>query len=265
MPHGLHELAGAHVVITGASRGIGEGVADAMAAAGARVTLVGRNADTLAPVATRTGGAVLVADLSVPDEVDTLIRRAREQQGPVAVLVNNAAVNLPGPIATYDPARMRALYESNLVAPMVLARAALPDMLAARRGAVVNVSSLAGDLALRNVLPYGSSKAALSLATRGLRRELRGTGVTAQLVVLAVVDTAMIDDTNADHVAGTSAARFARVRPLAAADVGEAIVGLVRGGREVLVLPRVAAPAHALRFVPTRLADLLLTGIPKSL
>jgi short-subunit dehydrogenase len=260
------DVSDAHVVITGATRGIGRALAGQLAARGARLSLVGRDAEALDRVAAATGGAAISADLCDMSQVDTVLPAARAANGPVTIMVNNAAVNLPGPIATYGRQELRDRLTTNFLAPMELTRDALQDMLHARRGAVVNVSSLIGDLAVRNVIPYAASKSALGLATRALRRELDGTGVAAQLVVFGAVSTTMYnEDTFIDLVAGRSAARLGKISPQTPDAAATAITEFIGTGKEVLVVPRVAHAIHGLRFLPTRMADLLLSGIPRSL
>jgi short-subunit dehydrogenase len=259
------DLRGAHVVITGATRGIGRALADEMAARGARLSLVGRDGTALAEVARATDGAPVLADLTDLEQVATVLTRAREVNGPVNVLVNNAAVNLPGPLAHCDRRQLQDRLITNFVTPMELTRDALQDMLPARRGAVVTVSSLIGEMAVRNVIPYGASKAGINMATRALRRELAGTGVVAQLALLGAVHTRMYDeDTFLDPVAGQSAARLGKLSPMTPEQAAHALAEFVTRGGEVLVLPRFARPLPGLRFLPTRFADLLLAGIPRS-
>jgi short-subunit dehydrogenase len=258
------KLAGAHILITGANRGIGRALADEFARREARLSLVVRGEESAKSVAGLEANTI-VADLGNMDQVDTVVPAARRAHGPVEVLINNAAVNLPGPLGTYGQAELRDRLTCNFTAPMELMRAALQDMLPARSGRIVNISSLVGDMAVRNVIPYSASKAGLGLATRALRRELNGTGVLAQLVVLGAVDTQMMmTDTYSDPVAAQSAARLGRIRPQTPEQAAQAITAFTERGSEVLVLPRVGGLVHGLRFLPTRMADLILAGIPRS-
>lgn len=258
------DLSDAHVLITGASRGIGRALADAFAQRGARLSLVVRN-EAGAEKVSDLKANVILADLGNPDEVAQIVPAAQSAHGPVQVLINNAAVNLAGPLANVGQIELRERLNCNFATPMELMRAVLQEMLAARSGTIVNISSLAGDMAVRNVIPYGASKAGLGLATRALRRELKGTGVSAQLVVLGAVDTQMITvDTYSDPVAGASARRLGRIRPQSPEEAARSVVTFTEKGGEVLVAPRIGAPLHGLRFLPTRLTDLVLLGIPRS-
>ncbi len=186
-------LAGAHVVVTGATRGIGLALADAFAAAGATITAVARPGARLDALTARSW-RTLAVDLSVAAEVDGLIERAASTAGPVDVLINNAGLNRAQVLAGTDARALRSILTTNLVTPMELIRQVLPFMLERRHGAVVNISSVAGELALRNQVPYCASKSGLTHATRALQRELKNTGVSAHPVVLGLVATDMIDD-----------------------------------------------------------------------
>src|SRR3954451_922860 len=136
------ELSGTRVLITGASRGIGEALARRFATAGARVALVARSEEPLERLAGDTGGAAFPADLNDPAAVRALIGRVEADGGPVDVLVNNAGIDLAGWLPGTDPVDLERLYQVNLVAPAVLCRQVIPGMLQRGRGHIVNVSSL---------------------------------------------------------------------------------------------------------------------------
>jgi len=258
-------LAGTHVVLTGASRGIGLELARVLAARGARLSIVARNRELLRKVADEIGAHPLPTDLSDLTQVDALLPAAREANGPVDVVINNAAINIPGALIHLTGEQVRTVLTTNLIAPLELCRQALQEMTARDHGMVVNVGSLAGELAMRNVIPYSASKAGLAIATRAMHRELRGTRVKAQMVVLGVVDTDMIADTNADPVGAQIAKRFAAL-PSAAPDiVAERIVEGIEADRKGQVIPSLGAPFHHIRLIPTRIADAILVGSPRSL
>jgi short-subunit dehydrogenase len=265
---GALSLVGAHVLITGASRGIGLELARVAAARGARVSLVARPSAALDAVAREVGGAAVPADLSDLGQAAGVPAAAAAVHGPVDVLVNNAAKMGMGPLARLDAETLRATLTVNLLAPAELSRACSAAMVdRGARGAIVNVSSLAGELALRNVPAYGTSKAGLAYLTRALQRELRGTGVRAQLVVLGGVDTELLRENEADPVAGPSSQRLKSVVPVPGpGHVAQRIADHVeRRRRRPLVIPSAAFGVVALRAAPTLVADLALLGMPRSL
>lgn len=258
-------LAGIHAVVTGASRGIGLEVARALKDRGARLTIVARNRTLLEKVGAELGAHPLPVDLSDLEQVGSLLAQARAENGPVELIVNNAAINIPGALVHLSAEQVRSVLTTNLIAPLEICRQGLQEMTARDRGMVVNVGSLAGELAMRNVIPYSASKAGLSIATSALQRELKGTNVKAQMVTLGVVDTDMIADTNSDPVGAQIAKRFAALPSADARDVGERIVTGIERERKSHVIPPIGAPFHHVRLLPTRIADAILVGSPRSL
>jgi uncharacterized protein len=250
-----------HAIVTGATRGIGRAVAAELARRGARVTIVSRTPAAVTTVATELGAHGIVADLAEPVGLERVLDEATQAQGPIGLLVNNAGLNAPVALASTTAASLHAQLMTNLVAPLQLTRAVLPAMLDRGAGAVVNIGSIAGDLAIRNQVPYCATKAGLAAATRTLQRELRGTGVQAQLVVLGLVATDMIAELSEDPVAAAMAKRFAMLPELQVDAVARHVVKAIESGRPSLVLPRVAAPMHHLRLIPTRVVDGLLAGV----
>lgn len=261
MRRGFGTLEGAHVLITGASRGLGLELARAGARRGARLTITARNHALLGRVATDLGAKAIAGDLSDATQLEELVSQAEDHHGPVDVLINNAGLNSPTALGEQGGASLRTQLSTNLLAPLELTRQALPGMRARNRGAIVNISSVAGDVAIRQQVPYCASKAGLSHATRALQRELRRTSVSAHLVVLGLVATDMIDELSRDPVAARIAKRFDLLPELSPSLVSERILTAVETGRGSLVLPGMAAPMHHLRLLPTYMTDGLLAGI----
>jgi short-subunit dehydrogenase len=253
-----------HVVLTGATRGIGRGLADELAARGARLTVVARDSDVLTKTAAELGAAAVPADLADPAQLATVVPSAERANGPVDVVINNAGLQAATALADVDPGRLRDVVITNVLAPLELCRQALVTMLPRGSGALVNVSSLAGEFALRNIIPYCSSKAALTTATLALRRELTGTGVRAQLAMLGYVATDMMNESQADPISGAQATRLGRLPALSVDSVARDIADGIERGRPLMVLPPLAAPVHHFRQIPTRLVDTLMVGIPRS-
>src|SRR5690349_18104593 len=139
------ELRGKRVLITGASRGIGEALARRFVTEGATVALVARSADAIEKLAADLGGTAHPADLADAAQVATLINRVEDEAGPVDVLVNNAGLAPTiGAIQSWDRDELEEIYRVNLLAPAELCRQVIPRMLHRGGGHIVNVSSLAG-------------------------------------------------------------------------------------------------------------------------
>ncbi|HEV2111041.1 MAG TPA: SDR family NAD(P)-dependent oxidoreductase [Gammaproteobacteria bacterium] len=181
------------VILTGASQGLGAVMARALAAAGARLVLAARSADKLEALATelRAAGARVVVtpcDVTQGQDREALLERARREFGTIDVLINNAGVEELGHYAEQDPATLERIIATNLLAPMQLTRAVLPGMLAAGKGQVVNIASLAG----RTGMPFGSaysgSKGGLAEWSISLAAELRGSGVAVTVICPGFVD-----------------------------------------------------------------------------
>ncbi|MGV9329310.1 SDR family NAD(P)-dependent oxidoreductase [Streptosporangium sandarakinum] len=215
-------IAGARVLITGASSGIGAATARAMAAAGARLVLAGRDPGRLDAVAAGTGGRALAGDL-VTDAAD-LARRA----GPVDVLVANAGAGWAGPLETMPDDAIERLVAGNLTAPIRLTRLLLPAMVERGRGHVVFVASIAGAVGVPGEAVYAATKAGLLCFAESLRYELRGVGVS--VVLPGVVDTPFFERR------GTPYARRWPV-PIPAERVARAIVAAVERGRTESYVP----------------------------
>lgn len=172
-------------LITGASSGIGEVYARRLAAAGYGLLLTARRAELLAALSSelqRKHGAmveVFPADLADPDSLQRLEQRVAG--GPaLALLVNNAGFGVPGPVAEVDPQRLKAMIDVHLTATVRLCRAALPAMIEAGRGAVINVSSVAAFIPTPRGAVYSATKSFLNLFSEALDAELAGTGVRVQ-------------------------------------------------------------------------------------
>ena len=169
------QLAGTSVLLTGASGGIGQAIARALGAQGARVVLTGRRADTLEDLraALPAGAEVLTADLADAGEAARLAERA----GAVDVLVANAALPASGAVVDFTPEQIDRALDVNLRAPMQLARAFVPGMVERGRGHLVFVSSLSGKAASARSGIYSATKFGLRGFAGGLREDLMGTGV----------------------------------------------------------------------------------------
>jgi uncharacterized protein len=259
------ELRGKRVLITGASRGIGESLARAFAEAGATVALVARSEDVLRVLAVELGGTAHAADLSDPTQVADLVDRIEGVAGPVDVLVNNAGVESTASFIDSSPDALRRITEVNYLAPVELCRQAIPPMLRRGGGHIVNVSSMAGCAAFPGTATYSASKAALSHFTSGLLADLRGTPVRTTLVELGPIPTDMLTGVNEYEPTAKSFQRFYRTRliiDVPREKVADAVVEAVQKGRRHVRLPKRAALFPMLVEAPRRTAELMLTGVP---
>ena len=186
----MGQLEGQVGLVTGGGRGIGAGVVRELAAAGMRVALSGRTRGPVEAVAREVGGLALVGDVSRRETVASWVTETERRLGPIDLLVNNAAVmGAPEPFWAHDPGAWWEVFEVNLLGPFLCCHAALPGMVARRRGRIVNVTSGASYLA---TLPsnardtsYPASKAALTRFTELLAAELAGVGITVFAVAPA--------------------------------------------------------------------------------
>ena len=259
-------LTQSHVLLTGASRGIGQAIARDVARRGARLTLVARSAGLLEHLASDLKGHALAADLADPEQRRDLVARAEQVAGPVDVLVNVAGVDAVGSTLVMDAESMAELFQVNLLAPAELCRQVLPGMLHRGRGHLVNISSGFSTITSPGLSSYCASKAGLSHYTAGLRSELRGTSVGTTLVELGPVRTAMYAGIQQDRLAGPALARLVRLRAAVEVDVdtvARQVAEAVKSGRRHVVVPKRMVPVVSMTWLPRRAAELLLTGLPK--
>jgi short-subunit dehydrogenase len=193
------KLAGHRTVLIGASGGIGRPVAQGLAAAGARLTLVDRSAAPLEALRRElpNGGAecvTIVADITRADGRQRIVEAVAERMGGVDLLVNTAGTLLFGHFTAQDMETIERLYQVNLVAPVLLTRAFLPAMVAAGRGQVALVGSVLGTLGLPFYTNYAASKFGLRGFAEALRRELAGSGVAVTYVAPRAARTAINSD-----------------------------------------------------------------------
>ncbi|RAI59564.1 SDR family NAD(P)-dependent oxidoreductase [Roseicella frigidaeris] len=184
-------------LITGASRGLGEGVARALAARGVAVMLAARDGAAVATVAetiVAAGGRAASAACDVSDyaAVERLVAATRERFGGVQILVNNAGVIEPiAEIASSDPAAWARNIEINLIGAYHVVRAVLPGMLADGGGTILDVSSGAAYRPLEGWSAYCSGKAGLAMLTRAVALETAGRGLRVFGFSPGTIDTEM--------------------------------------------------------------------------
>lgn len=173
---------GRAIVVTGAGSGIGRATALAFARHGAQVLAVGRRLDALEETAREHGGVVpLALDIRAAEAPDTVARAVADRWGRLDVLVNNAGAAALVPLPDVTAAQITDLFELNVTAPSLLARACLPQ-LRASGGSIINVSSTYGRRPLPGAGHYAASKAAVEQLTRSWALELAGDGVRVNAV-----------------------------------------------------------------------------------
>jgi NAD(P)-dependent dehydrogenase (short-subunit alcohol dehydrogenase family) len=187
---------GRHALITGASRGIGASIAAALAADGARVSLVGRDAAALAEVAAGLGGAEralpIIADVTATAAVQQAFAAARRQFGPVSILVNNAGQAAAAKFTDTDEALWNRIIGVNLTGTYLCSREAVPDMLQAGFGRIVNIASIAGLRGAPYISAYAASKHAVIGLTRSLALEFATRNITVNAVCPGYTDTDIV-------------------------------------------------------------------------
>ncbi|MCA1718439.1 MAG: SDR family oxidoreductase [Actinobacteria bacterium] len=180
-------------VVTGASSGIGEATARALAGRGAAVVLAARAEEKLRFLAREISAAgspalAMKTDVTDQDSVEEMVERTIEEFGSLDILVNNAGLGLSGRVEDLRADDLRYLFEVNLVGPLICVRAALPRM--NRGGRIINVSSVVGKRAIPKVGGYCASKSALNALSDALRVEVVGRGITVTSVYPGTTQTA---------------------------------------------------------------------------
>ena len=227
MASGSSALKGKVALVTGASSGIGEAAALALAAAGARVAIAARRVDRLDTLAARiekAGGSALgiEADVTRAEDVTDMVDKVIAEWGQLDILVNNAGIMLLSPAADAAFDDWRRMIELNLLALMGVTKAALPH-LKATKGHVVNVSSIAGRVANPGASGYAATKFGVVGFSESLRREVYADKVRVTVIEPGLVRTELGDHiTNAASKAGLDQ-RLATMEALTAEDVAAAI------------------------------------------
>jgi short-subunit dehydrogenase len=223
------ELQGATVLLTGASGGIGQAIAHALDARGARLLLSGRRADVLEGLKDGLGGPaeILPIDLAERGAAIALAERA----GPVDVLVNNAALPASGLYDSFSSNEIERALDVNLDAPIQLTRALAPQMVERGRGHLVFISSLSGKAASVGSSIYSATKFGMRGYAAGLREDLHGTGVGVTVVYPGFIEEAgMFAEANVELPKGVGTRTPGHV-------AGAVVKGIEYGRPELEVAP----------------------------
>jgi short-subunit dehydrogenase len=220
-------LAGQTALVTGASGGLGQAIARALAARGARLVLTARRAEVLESLADELGGRALASDLADRTAVGRLV----DEAGPVDVLVANAGIPGSGRIESFSVEQIDRALDVNLRAPMLLARLMCEDMAERGGGHIVFVSSLNGKAATAGSSIYSATKFGLRGFAMGLREDLRPRGVG-----VSTVFPGFIRDAGMFHESGARLPSYIGTKT--PEDVGRAVVNAIERDRsEVDVAP----------------------------
>ena len=182
-----------HAIVTGGGSGIGAAIAQALAAEGARLTLVGRRREALEAAAATIPGAIAVpADVTDRASVDAAFAAARAAHGPIGILINNAGIAPSAPFAKVTAEAWRTTLATNLDALFHCCQAALADLLAAPAGRIVTVASTAGMKGYGYTAPYVASKHGAIGLMRALAAEFATTPLTANALCPGFADTEIV-------------------------------------------------------------------------
>jgi short-subunit dehydrogenase len=255
-------LKGKVAVVTGASSGIGEATARALAERDAAVVLVARAEDKLRFLEreiSAAGGRVLSVrtDVADADSVEAMLERTTEEFGSLDILVNNAGLGLSGRVEDLRAEDLRHVFEVNLVGPLNCVQAALPRM--RRGGRIINVSSVIGKRAIPKVGGYCATKAALNALSDALRVEVAGRGIAVTSVYPGTTRTAFRENSRRTK----SEKRGWRPRGVTPERVAEKIADAAEtGGRDVYITLPDRLFVAGTNLLPN-LADLVLRAWAK--
>jgi hypothetical protein len=225
----LTDLDGRVALVTGASSGIGEATALALAEEGARLALAARRTDVLEALVDRIeneGGEALVVPTDVTDDADVeeMIETTHEAFGSLDILINNAGVMLLEPIERATAANFRQSIEVNLLGLMNATRAAVPIMREQGSGHVVNVASVSGRKASAGASAYNASKFGVVGFSEALRQELTDGDVRVTVIEPGIVDTELAEHIPDEQSKESTDERIASMEPLSGTDIARSIL-----------------------------------------
>ena len=221
------ELRGARALVTGATGGLGQAIARALAAEGVELVLSGRRLDVLEPLAKELGATAIAAELSDLNDVNRLLGEA----GDIDILVANAALPSSGNVLEYTPEQIARSITVNLHVPILMARAAALAMTSRKRGHIVMIGSVSGITPSVASSLYNAAKFGVRGFTLGFRQDLDGTGVGISLVEPGFVrDAGMFAESGGKLPRG--------VRTVTPEDVARGVVNAITKDRvETVVAP----------------------------
>ena len=214
------DLTGQVAIVTGGTRGLGRAVSEALARAGCTVVACARNAPEDLP----DGVRFVSADIRDPDAAKALVDGVVAEHGRIDILVNNAGGSPATAAEAASPRFIDAIVKLNLVAPLYLAQAAHPHMVAAGGGSIVNIASVSGIRPSPGTAVYGAAKAGLLNLTQSLAQEWGPAAIRVNAIIARLMSTETAEATYGDAAAQ---AAVARSMPLQRMGTGEDIAGAV--------------------------------------
>ena len=221
------KLSGSRILLTGATGGLGEGLARALRAHGAELILTGRRVNVLESLAVEIDAASIAADLSNPADLTRLL----DEAGPIDILINNAALPAVGSVVDFTEGEISRAVDVNLVAPILLSRGVTPQFVERGSGHIVLIGSTAGRTASKGSSMYNATKFGLRGFALAHRQDLNGTGVGVSIVEPTFVsDAGMYADSGVELPRG--------VRTVSPDDVSKAVIrSIEKNIGEIVVAP----------------------------
>lgn len=218
------ELSGLHALVTGGGSGIGAETARQLAAAGAKLSLLGRRMEPLEKVAAETGGTAIACDVTDPAAIELAFDSARQANGLIDILIVNAGIAESAPFHKMKRESWDRIIGTNLTAAFDCSQAAIDDLLKSRNGRLVYVASVASLRGVPYAAHYAASKHGLLGLMRSLAAEYAKTDLTVNAVCPGYVDTPMTDQ---------SVARVSQITGRSEGDARDAITAMNASGRLV--------------------------------
>lgn len=227
----LFELTGRAAIVTGGSKGLGEAMAEGLASAGANLLLTSRHGDeagaTAARIAAQYGPRAvgMAADVTSPDDCAAVAARALAEFGRIDILINNAGINIRGPIEQLTYEEFRRVQQVNVDGVWLTSRAVIPPMKQAHSGRIINIASTLGVVGLEHRTPYATSKGAVVQLTRTLGLELASFGICVNAICpgpfLTPMNVAIADDehTQKSIVGAVALGRWGRLEEIQGAAI----------------------------------------------
>lgn len=255
------------IVITGGSRGLGLALAEELGREGARLVLSARDGDELARArellierqCVRNGDDIFLftADLRSAEEAEELIRQSSRRFGRVDVLINNAGIITVGPVESQTVADFRDVMDTNFFSGLHCTLAVLPQMLARKDGAIVNIASIGGKVAVPHLLPYAASKFAAVGFSEGLSAELRGKGIRVTTVCPGLMRTGshlnaqFKGEAEREYCWFSIAAGFPGVSTSVRSAARRVVAAISDGKREIAITPQAMFAARFANVMPS--------------